>query len=77
MIRLTIMRQCGHHENIGVAGFCGNVEDVSVKYREEVEKNIQWQRDKLCLKCFNKLPDEEKRRLTREAIENGNIDVQG
>lgn len=54
MIEMTITRKCGHREKIAVRGFSGS---------EAAAKHIQWQWDKLCLQCFNKLPDKEKRKL--------------
>ncbi len=70
MVTMTIERKCGHKEKIGVMGFSGVLESIPLKYRREVEKNIQWQRDKLCLPCFEALPNEEKQKLLKE-IENG------
>lgn len=69
MITMSIKRKCGHFEKIGVMGFSGSLDDIPLKLKEETEKNIQWQRDKFCLPCFNKLPDEEKRRLLKEVTD--------
>ncbi len=67
MIEMTITRKCGHREKIAVMTFSGSVDDIPIQQREAAAKNIQWQWDKLCLQCFNKLPPV----LRRMEIENG------
>ena len=67
MIYMSIKRKCGHEEKIGVAGFSGTFDNIPPRFQDACLIGIVEQEGKYCLECFNKLPDEEKRRLLKEA----------
>ena len=70
MIYMTITRRCGHEEQIGIAGSYGDfgsitkekIREINTKYETDVEKNIQEQKDKLCLPCLKTLSKEDQRK---------------
>ena len=62
MIFMKIHRRCGHEEQIGIAGFSGQVEDVPEKFQEPVVNNIKEAESKLCLPCLQGLGVEGRRK---------------
>lgn len=62
MIYLKIERKCGHREEIGVAGVSGTFDDIPEHLKDACVLGVMEQEGKLCLPCFNKLPDEDKRK---------------
>lgn len=71
MIYMKIKRKCGHEEQIGVAGFSGNFNNIPEQFKDACVIGVMEQEAKVCLPCFNKLPYKRKQELLKEAISNG------
>ncbi len=63
MIFKNIKRRCGHEEQIGIAGYCGQVEDIdNLRDKQTVWDNIKDAESKLCLPCLKNLSHEERKK---------------
>lgn len=61
MIFKDIKRRCGHEEQIGIAGFSGELHNIPTKFQHEVMDNIKSAESKLCLPCLKALSKEAQR----------------
>jgi hypothetical protein len=63
MIFKHINRRCGHKEQIGIAGYSGEIENIAnLVDKQKCWDSVKNAERKLCLPCFTKLSREDKRK---------------